>query len=293
MKIQIYFICIVVFSFMLSACDTYTQDDYTTDYVVESYLIAGEPLPQVRLSETAPVDALFEAGKFGVTGAHVIISLMDEDGRPEKTYLYTSEGSGVYRPVDAESVLPGRRYNLQIDVDGEDEAILASTFIPGALSILSPETDTLIYQSAEAFALDVMPSIYPGRPSIYVNNIRALDTTYALTAIYQEFVDEEFITKEELIENSSGIMNEANFVDQPDGSLSMIVPWIGVAYFGPNEVVVSAVDDNLYDFVRYQEDNGTRPFGELENPVDHIENARGIFGRMARAQIEVFVSGQN
>ncbi len=289
MKSLIYFASIMAAVLLMSACDTYSQDEYATDYVVESYLIAGEPLPEVRLSETAPVDALFEPGKFGVTDANVVVTLMAEDGRPEKSYLYTSAGAGVYLPVNAEPVQASRRYNLQIEVSGQNDPITATTFVPGMLSIMAPETDTLIYQNDEAFALDVSPSVYPGRPAYYVNNIRALDTTYVLTPIYQEFVDEEFVTREELIENSSGIMNEANFIAQPDGSLSMIVPWIGVAYYGPNEVVVSAVDDNLYDFVRSQEGNGVRPFGELENPANHIENGRGIFGSLARSQVEVFV----
>lgn len=282
---------VVFLVIMFAACDTYTQDDYTTDYVIESYLIAGEPLPELKLSETAPVDAIYEPDAYGVSGANAIVTLVAEDGRTEKSYVYVAARAGVYRAVDERArVLPSRRYTLHIDVP-DAEPISASTFVPGALSIVAPANDTLYYQDDAIFTLRVNPSTYPGRQAIYVNNVRALDTTRALTALYQEFVEEDFVSRQELVENSSGIMNEENFQPQADGTLEMMLPWIGVAFYGPNEIVVNAVDDNLFDFLRFQEDNGTRPFGELENPVDHVENGRGIFGSLARAKVEVYVSG--
>ena len=42
---------------LLAGCELYKQDNYQEYYVVESYLIANNVLPELRLSTTAPVDA--------------------------------------------------------------------------------------------------------------------------------------------------------------------------------------------------------------------------------------------
>lgn len=276
---------------LLAGCDTYSQDAYRPEYIVESYLIAGEQLPIIKLSETAPIDAVYNFDKYAVEGAAVQITLYDDEGRTEEIYQYSAEGKGYYSPVNnASSVIPGRKYALQIEIPGHTEIIRASTLIPGIFSIEQPVSDTLVYQNEAALILRASPSIYPGRPAVYMNKLQAIDTTFALTPFYNDLWEEDLVSKDELVENSSGITNEANFEILPDGMLAVEVPWVGVAFLGPNDIVMDAIDDNIFDFLRSREDNGTRPLGERENLVDHIEGGRGIFGSFARARVRVFVT---
>lgn len=285
MKSYIYILALLLFT----ACDTYTQDEYTPEYVVESYLIAGEPLPEVRLSQTSSITTAYRFEDFAVGGATVKVSLLGADGRVEETFQYTAHERGVYDSLEDHVVLPLRRYALEILPPGEDELITASTFVPGSFFMEAIEEAAIVYQESEALELTISQSEYPGRPAIYINKVQALDTTFALTPLYQDLVDDDEVSKQELIDNSSGILNEANFEAESEEFLTVIVPWIGIAFYGPNDLVVDAVDDNIFDFMRSIEENGARPLGERENVIDHVSGARGIFGSLARVRTSVFV----
>lgn len=287
MKAPLY-ICLALILF--SACDSYNQDDYTPEFVVESYLIADQPLPIVKLSQTSTINAMYRFEDYAVEGATVMVTLLDENGQIEETFRYRARERGVYEPLAQHDVLPLRTYGLEILPPGDAEPITASTHVPGTFFIEELGVDTIVYQDGDALAVNMSQSIYPGRPAIYINKVEALDTTYALTPLYQDLVDDDELTKEDLIDNSSGIMNEANFEYVSDDVLTLIVPWIGIAFYGPNDLVVDAVDDNVFDFVRSIEENGVRPLGERENVIDHINGGRGIFGSLARARARVFVS---
>ena len=283
---------ILLGALLFGACDSYTQDEFVPEYIVESYLIAGEPLPALKLSETAPTGAFYRFENYGVDGADVRVFLLDESGSVEKEFRYFGRSNGIYEPsVGDEFVLGKRRYAVEIEVPGGPSTIEASTLVPGEFFIQEFDTDTLTYQEEETLKLDVSRSEYPGRQSIYINKLHAIDTTFALTPFYQGLWEEDEISKEDLIDNSSGIINEANFEPLAGDLLRIELPWVAVAYFGPNDIVVDAIDDNLFDFMRTRDNNGVGPFGEFDNPVDHIEGARGIFGSLARARIRIYVEG--
>ena len=290
MKNLIHITILLQASMLLNACDTYTQDSFEPEYVVESYLIAGAYLPELKLSRTSAIDETYHFEDYAVDGASVSITLMDNDGSREQTYAYVSSGKGIYTPLElSEVVEPMRRYTLEISIPGYSEMMTASTLVPGDFFIHDLDVDTLVYQSEEALLLMMSYSEYAGRPSIYMNKLQALDTTFALTPFYQSLLDENEVTKQELVDNSSGITNEANFQPVSSEMLGVIVPWVGVAFYGPNDIVIDAIDDNVFDFIRSQEENGIRPLGERENVIDHVSGGRGIFGSLARARTHVFV----
>ncbi|CAN0571581.1 unnamed protein product, partial [Laminaria digitata] len=236
-------------------------------------------------------DVAYRFEDLAVDGAEITISLISADGGAEEVYRYQASDKGVYRPVDESEIVQGRRrYELEISIPGHSEQLTANTWVPGDFFIQAMESDTLIYQDEEALLLSVSQSPYPGRPAIYMNKLEALDTTFALTPFYQGLYEEDEVTKQELIDNSSGITNEANFEFVSDEMLGVIVPWVAVAFYGPNDIVIDAIDDNIFDFLRSQEENGVRPLGERENVIDHISGGRGIFGSLARARTHIFVA---
>ncbi|HYE57643.1 MAG TPA: DUF4249 domain-containing protein, partial [Rhodothermales bacterium] len=104
--------------------------------------------------------------------------------------------------------------------------------------------------------------------------------------------DRDF-TLDDLRLSSSPLLNEANYERNPDGTLTIRLPWIAVVFYGPNRLTVSAVDDNLNDFLRsanVQQGGGTSSPGEILNILDHVENGTGVFGSYARVSRDVFVA---
>lgn len=287
--------CAALLVLGLAACDTYTQDDYRPEYVVESYLVAGEPLPLLRLSQTAPIDARYTFEDFAVEGADVRVNLLDETGAVEETYPYVQTKKGIYEPEDETAVVqPLRTYALEVRVPGHEEVIRSKTLVPGPFEIVSISQDTIVYQGAEQLEAWITSSHHPDREPVYVFTIFAMDTTnYDLTPVYADFADDDDgLHKVDFVANSSGLTKEEGFTKHADGTLSIKLPWILVAFYGPNEIVANAIDDNLFDFKRSQLGTGTTSPGEMDNLIDHIEGGRGIFGSMSRARVVIHVNPQ-
>lgn len=276
----------------LSGCDLYSQDDFVSEYVVEAYLVADDPLPEIRLSTTGEFAAHYRFEDNGVTDAEVTISLLGSDGSASETYRYIPEGEGVFAPVEPGRVQAEQSYMLEIHIPADGTVLRSVTHVPGLFDLVSANADTLGYQGEEQLEAWVSRSAYPERQSIYVFTTVALDTlNYGLTPMYAGLVENmDHTTKEDLVRNYSGLSNESSssYETDADGNLLLRLPWAGVAFYGPNEIIMSAVDDNLYDFLRSLDAASAAP-GQIENLIDHVEGGRGIFGSMAEARTKVYV----
>lgn len=293
MKKNLLYTISTVFLVMLG-CETYTQDDYQEYYVVESYLVAGRQLPQVRLSTTAPIDQFFSFENVAVGGATVQLRLLENDGQTiGQVFPYTSDSTGLYYALDQHDVLPLRNYQLHIELNGGADIITAQTFVPDTFRVVSEVMDTLIYQSTEQLEVTVSESVYPGRQNIFIFNTLSLEPTVEnLTPLYFDFYDDDEVLLQEFANTESGLLNAANFTVNADQSVTIRYPWLAVAFFGDNKLVASTVDDNIYDFYRsesVQLGGSTLSPGEIQNVITRIEGGIGIFGSMASDTIQTFI----
>ena len=86
--------------------------------------------------------------------------------------------------------------------------------------------------------------------------------------------------------------NEDNYDVNPDGTLTIRYPWLGITFYGPNRLIANALDDNLYDFIRsqsVQQGGSTFAPGEIPNPLARVNGAHGVFGSYARVSFDLFV----
>jgi len=88
--------------------------------------------------------------------------------------------------------------------------------------------------------------------------------------------------------NPSPIINEANYDDNDDGTITIDLPWIAVAFYGENEAAVSVLDAALYDYIRTEsaQQGGLSP-GEIPNVIDNVDGGTGIVGSYARVTSQV------
>jgi hypothetical protein len=288
-------ILMVVVALMLAGCTDYLQDDFVQEYVVESYLIAEQPLPRIRISATSPFNEFYSFDQLGVEEASVVVSLLDANGAVEAAYPYVQQQRGIFVPEEEGiAVLPLRRYRLEVQIPGSPQTIRATTIVPGTFGVISVNADTIGFRAPEQLEIKASRSEYPGRQGYYIFTTLALDTTnYDLTPFYAGLVERtDAFTRREFSIRTSGILNESNFLE-PDGQLLDIrFPWIGIAFYGPNELVANALDDNMFDFVRSLSGNGAGSPGQIENTITNVEGGRGIFGSMSESRIRVYVRRQ-
>lgn len=283
----------------LASCDSAETGTPGADYVVESILVSGEILPPVRLSRTAAINSAYDFGRLAVADAEVSIALLGTAGAARSTIAYAEspDSAGVYLPADTSlTALPLGTYRLSIRLPATGETITATTTVPDTFTVIAGTRQTAVYQSTEQLELTMTRSRPAARSETYFIVItEALDpdpdrlTPIAADILENEVGDADF---ESLVVSASPIFNEENYDVNPDGSLSVRYPWIGINFYGLNRIGINALDDNAYDFFRsqsVQQGGSTLSPGEIPNPLENIDGAHGIFGSYAQAFYDLLV----
>ncbi len=269
---------------VLNSCVNYEDEDYIEYFVIEAYLFSGEPFPEILFSTTNPAFESYSFEDVAVSGADIRIESLGGGigSAPDNVITYSEFTQGVYLPDFEDFVEPGHTYRLVITAPDETE-ITAHTITPGAFELLTEDNQSVEYQGEEQLELVLTPSEYPGRQSIYIFTSIAQDTSVEnLTPIYFDFFDsDDDLTLEDFRATSSGTLNEGNFTENEDGTINLDVPWLAIAFYGINDLIVSTVDDNVFDFVSSQETQlggfSVSP-GEIPNLNYNIDQAIGVFG---------------
>lgn len=290
MRIVLFLVCVTSLG-LVSGCDTTTTSPQA-EVVVEGYLQANAPLDSVYLTRVVAADATFNPRNVGVSGATVQLTEVDADGRTVRTIAYDEARPGAYAPTNARGtrVQPRHTYRLAVDVPGDDR-ITATTTVPDPIRVVDAQNTQAVYQGPVQPALTVTRSAVDGRQNVFVfTTTSQLDFSQPddvlrehLTPFYADAIEDDEDLRDFRV-TSSGLLNEGNFTINPEGTITIDLPWLAVAFYGPNVAAISAVDDNLFDFLRTQEaqQGGLAP-GEIPNVRDPIEGGTGIFGSYARA----------
>ena len=280
----------------IAACDSADPGTFEEEIVVESYQIAGKQIAPVRLSRTAPVNQVYDYDDLAISGAEVAVERLDEDGNVAERYPYQerSDSAGIYIAMTNQRVQPLSTYRLEVQVPSSGQTVTATTVVPDTFSVVGANAKSVVYQGAQQLALRLTPSPYPGRAqSFYIFTTQALDArAEQLTPLARELYNRSDATINDLRVNASPIINEESYDENPDGTLTVRLPWLAVTFYGPNQTTISAIDDNMYDFVRSQEaqqgGGGFSP-GTIPNVIEHVEGGTGVFGSVAEAEYTVFI----
>jgi len=288
----------------LLGCDT-TATQPESEVVVEAYLRAQAPLPSIRLTKTVSVDETYDPDSPGgaVQDAEVAVDRLTSDESVAETVMYTKHDSvpGLYTPTNAAIVQSQSTYRLRVTTDGGEE-VTSTTTVPGPVDPVRTKNDTAVYQSDQQPSITVQPgssTVAEGRQNVFTFTTTSLldfkntprdSLRRLLTPVYKNNFDPEEDSLEAFRITSSGLLNEGNFKRNEDGSITIDLPWLAVAFFGSNEAAVNVVDKNYYDLLRSQsvQQGGFAP-GEIPNVIEHVEGGTGLFGSYARATNRVFI----
>lgn len=294
-RIKIFFTLTIV-SFLaaatLQSCDPYGQDEYRELVVVETYLTANNPFPEIRVSRTLPasVEYTFEAA--ALNGAVVSVTELDQNGNEISTLFFERDGDGVYRPEEEQMVEPLTTYRLDISFNDRDDQLTAFTTVPDQIQVIGEIPESIIYQGPQQLEVLLSETERVGSQNYYIFTSIAVDPVEAnLTPFYKSaFENDDDAELSDFFNNSSGLVNEGNFTVNEDGTTTLVYPWIGVAFYGENDIVSSSVDRNIYDLLRSQQvqlGGSTLPPGEIPNIIYNVEGGIGVFGSFSADTVRV------
>ena len=255
--------------------------------VVDAQLIVESSLPPVYLSQTQAPGRVYTTA--AVEGAQVAIS---SDGQ---TFDYTEDpqAPGRYLPsAPAPSVAPATVYDLAI-ATADDRRLRAQTTTPRRLRVvelLLRDDQTLTPLSRLKLFAELGDAVYqaPENQIVYQQGL--------IEAILEEQLD---IPAYQLaifnLEEDSPLLIDADFeeLERQGASPALAVrdgqarlPWFAVAFAGRHKFKIYAVDENWFDFIRTDPDEGGGSFGGLlgdqfQRPIFNIEGGIGLFASAA------------
>lgn len=288
--------CVLLLTLVLVSCNSIQPEPFQQEYVVESCLVAGQPLPTVYLSTTLPADTSYSFSRAAVSGAVIEVHLLGDQGAVEEIYEYTEASKGRYQTDSASKVLSGRTYELSVVLPNDDNHELwAQTQVPGAIQLMDRIADTVVYQEDPPLEVRATVSPNPGRPNFLLNSYLADHPYYKnLTPYYaEEAVDDTMSVYYDYNSLTLGLINVSNYTRNPDHSVNLTFPWQGFAYYGSYQIVVQVVDDNMLDRIRSattQLSGSTLSPGQIENVIEHVDGGIGVFGSIAADTLKTFVA---
>lgn len=280
---------------LLVSCDSVDPGDFEPEYLVESYQVALEPIKPVRLSRTAGVNETYDFAALAVSGADMSILLLDAEGGVEEAYALRESRveKGVYEATSSALVLPTRTYRLEISFPDNSDQVTAMTTVPDTFQVVQMSADTVVYQGPDQLELKLTRSTYPGRQTVFIFTTEALEPSSGnLTPFARRLYDDGEVGIEDLRKSTAPPLNEGNYDVNPDGTLSIWMPWLMVSFYGRQLTTANAIDDNLYDFTRswqVQQGGSTLAPGEIPNIIDHVEGGTGLFASYATTTVAFYV----
>ena len=309
---------------LVAGCDS-TADEFVALPVVSATLVAGEPLPPVRLTRAAPLTSVYNPALAAIRDGQVAVTLVGADGRDERTLAYVHDADGRYVALDdTVRARPGRTYRLRAVVPSPNgvgrDTLRATTVVPPSITIVEAPPDEVTYGVGTGPPVRITTSSSATRRAVYVISARAtqrdefqevildgerrfralgLPGTYGPVPLVRTFADCDpddlgrLVCSEDPGQGGrSPLLNEDNYEILGDGTARVSVPFIAFTFYGPQEVVFYSLDDALVDFVATQAIQfapTTISPGEVPNVTTNVENGLGVFGSLARAAVTTFV----
>ncbi len=251
-------------------------------------------MPSVRLTQTMPAKNDGTTPETDLSDAHITVSEVS-NGSVISSVRYQYGGGNTYNPVSNQIVMPGTTCKLNIDIPSTNHQVRAECIIPGTFHVKRADSSPAKYQQTNGIKLLSTPSSYPGRDGYYViAAIAQKPDTANLTPYYANKVATESNTPtSSLMKISSQIFNGGDFQKDSNGNLIMTVPWEIFAFYGENQLVVYALDDNTYDYLRsldVQYSSTQVTPGQLYNLIYHVQGGIGLFGGIATDTVTVTIT---
>ncbi len=289
----------------LVGCDT-TAPTPETQVVVEAYLQGGAAMDSIRLTRSAATDAVYRPNDAAVRNATVEVRELTTDGTTAKTIPFDEVRPGVYAPtpLPRPRVKPRATYELSVTTpDGTD--LSATTTVPDTISIVDATNTTAVHGDTTrqpSFTITPPESDREQQAVLVITATSLADfgrpesqLRQGLTPFYADIYDADEDSIGTYRTTSSGVRNEANFTRDANGRITTDLPWISVAFYGPNEIGVHVIDDNLFNLIRSQQaqspgggGGGLGP-GEIPNVIEDVEGGTGIFASYVKATRDVLI----
>ena len=259
-------------SILIFGCEDPIPSDYIERKFVEAYLIVDQPIRNIILMNTQPVNKKFDYSYSLIRNADVKII---GDGREFILSIDTSGEQGYFYPDTNYLVKPNTVYRIEIKIPGlgDSKLITAETKTPPRFNYLKT-LDTLYYpkDTVKLPALDSFKLEWEKVDSVnfFILNLKCIDTIE-----YGKYLTPRTEEKNRRIErpwNEDWMFKEQSNSGFIPNTKTAVV-WLSFKWYGRHEVSIFAPDANYLNwFLQNTIKNQDDPL------LGSVKNAIGVFG---------------
>ncbi len=266
-------IFVAIFSIIIiNACEDAIPSDYIEEKFVEAYLIVDEPIRNIVLMSTQPVNKKFDYANSLIRNAEVKII---GDGKEFILSIDTAGEQGYYFSDTTYLVKPNTNYKLEISIPGytDTDLITGETTTPSRFKYLKT-LDTLHYpkDTVKLPELDTFKLEWEKVPGInfFILNLKCIDTIE-----YGKYLTPKTEEKNRRIVrpwNEDWMFKEQSNSGFIPNTKTAVV-WLSFKWFGIHDVSIFAPDSN---YLKWFLQNTIK--NQYDPLLGSVKNAIGVFG---------------
>lgn len=265
----------------INSCEDAAPTDYVQEKFVEAFLMVNEPIDNIIVMNSQPVQNKFDYEKAIIRDAEVTIT---GDGKIFNLVINAVGDSGYYNPDRTYLVKPNTKYDLNIKLK-DGKVISGSTITPSDINW----TDTVGYEIQYPKDSLKLPDRYyiswsPVKEAkFYLISVIPLDTLN-----YGKYLNPATDELNRRVYNSFANDSEEYYYERSTYPLiantQTSVVWAAFKWFGKHQVNVMVPDNN---FLMWYLQNTQQ--GQMNKLLSSVDGAYGVFGSASIARREMFL----
>lgn len=281
-------IAALLLTLILSSCEDTPPVDYVNSKYLEAFLIVGEPIENIMLMNSQPVNSPFNRQNAMISDADVRIVF---EGTTHNLIFRDGEKPGYYLPDTEIKVKPNTEYNLIINTN-DGKLITAKTITPNQInSWIKPPIESIHYPK-DTLRLPRVDSLEIEWDSTPGTNLYLIRTTALDTINYGRYLEpptDEFNRRTYSVmtnfENTGIYYKNLSSWNLIANTKTPTV-WLAFKWFGPYQIEIYNPDPNMLSWFVNIFFSGTSENIELLNSVN---GAYGVFGSTSKISAETFI----
>ncbi|MDQ1267149.1 MAG: hypothetical protein QG635_2303 [Bacteroidota bacterium] len=272
---------IVLLTFLCS-CEDSAPTDYIPETVVEAFLLVGEPIREIRVMKSQPIQQEFDYNKSQITNARSVRIIQVQD--TFNLVFAFSDSSGYFYSDTSYLVKSKTLYKLEITLD--DGSFISGETMTPDISQWKHRYSDILYYPIDTVLLPTVDSIFAEWEKVpgieyFVMSVRCLDTLeYGKYLIPSTDELNRRIGKP--FSRDAAYYEISNWTVLPASRVPIF--WSAFKWYGLHEFNVYVPDGNFLEwFIQYI------ARGQYDYRLASIKGAKGAFGSAAPIRDTAFV----
>jgi len=263
-----YLFPLICFLTLFVSCGDDLPTAYEERYVIEAFVIGGEPISDIRIVRTYPINTPFDYSQALVRDAEVIIS--DTLGNSFRLEIAAEGEEGYYFPDSTYLVQTNMDYTLNVKF-ADNKTATGKASVPDTFSWVEKAPDFIYYPTDSQIDTAVVDISWTGEGGFYLLESKALDTLE-----YGIYLDPPTDTMNMRVPNP--FRDERAYDNTTTWGLlptnESVVIWGALRWYGLHEVSIFRSDFNMLRW--FLQARGSQQYNDLLNTIEG--DAIGCFG---------------